>query len=81
MGKFTLDLLLYSDWGGGGVSTAFNIRIKVPIRFWGILYICNLWVLLRKIGICLVGRKFYLHGLFLLLKLTEVTSIQESVLL
>ena len=23
MGKFTLDLLLYSDWGGGGVSTAF----------------------------------------------------------
>ena len=34
---------------------------------------------MRKIVIYLVSRKFYLQGLFLLLKLTEVTSTQESV--
>ena len=45
----------------------------------GIWYICNLWILLRKIVIYLVGRKFHLHRLFLLLKLTEMTSTQESI--
>ena len=30
----------------------------------GILHICNLWILLRKIVIYLVGRKFYLRGRF-----------------
>ena len=34
---------------------------------------------MRKIAIYVVSRKFYLQGLFLLLKLTEVTSTQESV--
>ena len=37
---------------------------KVPISCLGILHICNLWILLRKIVIYLVGRKFYLRGLF-----------------
>ena len=41
----------------------------------GILNICNLWVLLRKIVIYLVGRKCHLHGLFAV----KVTSTQESV--
>ena len=36
---------------------------KVPISCVGILHICNLWILLRKIVIYLVGRKFYLRGL------------------
>ena len=30
----------------------------------GILNICNLWILLRKIVIYLVGRKCHLHGMF-----------------
>ena len=30
----------------------------------GILYVCNLWILLRKIVIYLVGRNFHLHRLF-----------------
>ena len=34
---------------------------------------------MRKIVIYLVSRKFYLRGLFLLLKLTDMTSNQESV--
>ena len=34
---------------------------------------------MRKIVIYLVSQKCYLRGLFLLLKLTEVTSTQESV--
>ena len=34
---------------------------------------------MRKIVIYLVSRKFYLRGLFLLLKLTEVTSTQGYV--
>ena len=29
----------------------------------GILNICNLWILLRKIVIYLVGRKCHLHGI------------------
>ena len=56
--------------------------IKVPISCLGILHICNLWMLLRKVVIYLVRGKFYLRGLrALLLKVTEVTSTQESVFL
>ena len=39
-------------------------RVKVPISCLGILHICNLWTLLRKIVIYLVGRKCYLRGFF-----------------
>ena len=39
-------------------------QIKVHIKSIGILNICNLWILLRKILIYLVGRKCHLHGLF-----------------
>ena len=46
-------------------------KFKVPISCLGILRICNLWILLRKIVIYLVGRKFYLRGF--------LTSTQESV--
>ena len=52
---------------------------KVLTRRLGILYIWNLRMLMRKIVIYLVSRKFYLRGLFLLLKLTELTSTQEYV--
>ena len=48
--------------------------VKVSISRSGILHICNLWILLRKIVIYRVGRKFYLCGPFLLLKSTAVTS-------
>ena len=44
-----------------------------------ILHTSYLVILLRKIVIYLVGGKFHLHRLFLLLKLTEVTSTQESI--
>ena len=37
---------------------------KVHITSVGILNVCNLWILLRKIVIYLVGRKCRLHGLF-----------------
>ena len=37
---------------------------KVHITSMGILNICNLWILLRKIVIYLVGRKCHLHALF-----------------
>ena len=57
----------------------------MPITSGGILNICNLWILLRKIVIYLVGRKCHLRGLFLLTesdvkagKLTEVTSKREN---
>ena len=46
----------------------FDTTIKVPISCLGILHICNLWILLRKIVIYLVGRKFYLRGLFFAVK-------------
>ena len=36
-------------------------NLKVPISYLGILHICNLCILLRKIVIYLVGRKFYLR--------------------
>ena len=39
-------------------------NVKVPITSMGILNICNLWILLRKIVIYLVGRKCHLHGRF-----------------
>ena len=42
----------------------FDTTIKVPISCLGTLHICNLWILLRKIVIYLVGRKFYLRGFF-----------------
>ena len=38
--------------------------IKVPIWSVGILHICDIWILLRKIVIYLVGRTFYLRGPF-----------------
>ena len=38
--------------------------LKVPITSVGILHICNLWILLKKIVIYLVGRKFHLDRLF-----------------
>ena len=44
---------------------------KVPVTSMRILNICNLWILLRKIVIYLVGRKCHLHGLFWLLKLSK----------
>ena len=56
-----------------------TILVKVPLYNVEILHICNLWILLKKIVIYLVGRKFHLHRLFLLLKLTEMTSTQESI--
>ena len=54
---------------GGSNTNAFlalYIRvdgyIKVYITSVGILNVCNLWILLRKIVIYLVGRKCHLHG-------------------
>ena len=57
------------------VHRPFYISI---IMFGDFTYICNLWIYSWKKY--LVDRKFYLHGFFLLLKLKEVTSTQESVL-
>ena len=39
-------------------------QFKVPISSMWILSICNLWILLRKIVIYIVGRKCLLHGRF-----------------
>ena len=39
-------------------------KLKVYITSVGILNVCNLWILLRKIVIYLAGRKRRLHGLF-----------------
>ena len=39
-------------------------HIKVCITAVGILNICNLWILQRKIVVFLVGRKRHLHGRF-----------------
>ena len=36
--------------------------LTVSISYLGILYICILWIILRKIVIYLVGRTFYLRG-------------------
>ena len=41
--------------------TKRNYLIKVLISCLGILHICNLWILLRKIVIYLVGRKFVIY--------------------
>ena len=38
--------------------------LTVSISYLGILYICILWIILRKIVIYLVGRTFYLRGFF-----------------
>ena len=46
---------------GTGMSRHF---VKVYITSVGILNVCNLWILLRKIVIYLVGQKCRLHGLF-----------------
>ena len=40
------------------------LDFKVHVTSMGILNICNLWIILRKIVIYLVGRKCHLHGLF-----------------
>ena len=45
----------------------------------GFLNICNLWILLTKIVIYLVGQKCHLHGLFAVKVNVKVTSTQESV--
>ena len=39
-------------------------KVEVPISCLGILHICNLWILLRKIVMYFVGRKVYLRWLF-----------------
>ena len=44
-------------------SFALFFLIKAHITSVGILNVCNLWILLRKIVIYLVGRKCRLHGL------------------
>ena len=53
--------------------TGLNLDIKDPITSMGILNICYLWILLRKMVIYLVGRKCHLHGFFAV-KVDEVTS-------
>ena len=50
------------------------------VKLGGAYNTCNLWILLRKIVIYLVGGKFLSScTFFFLLKLTEVTSIQDPV--
>ena len=62
------------------VDTPSVSQLKVPITFMGILNICNLWILLRKIVIYISCRmKMSSSWIFLLLKLTEITSTQEYV--
>ena len=51
--------------------------VEVPIRRLGIFHICNVWILMRRIVIYLVGRNFYI----LILKLTEPTSTQVGICL
>ena len=51
-----------------------TIFVKMRITSMGILNIYNLWILLRKIAIYLVGRRCSSSWTFSLLKLTEVTS-------
>ena len=46
------------------VTVIIFATFKVPLTSVEILQICNLWILLRKIVIFLVGRKFHLHRLF-----------------
>ena len=46
------------------MKTRMKITIKVPISCLGILHICDLWILLRKIVIYLVGRQLYFRALF-----------------
>ena len=46
------------------VSHRPDRHFKRPISCLGILHICNLWILLRKIEIYLVGRRFYLRVFF-----------------
>ena len=45
-----------------GQFKSYGLTVKVPISCLGILHICNLWILLRKIVLYFVGRKFYLRG-------------------
>ena len=45
-----------------------TLKLKVPIRALGILHISNLWIILWKIVIYLIFRKFYLRGLLFALK-------------
>ena len=52
----------------------------MPITSVAILHICNLWILLKKIEIYLIGRKFHLHRLFAVkVDVGDVTSTQKSV--
>ena len=63
-----------------GLSTSiYSTSIKVPISCLGILHICNLWILLRNIVYIFCRSKILSSWIFLLLKLTEMTSTQESV--
>ena len=57
---------------GTRTSSLFSLR--------GCIWHCSLWILLRKIAIYLLGRRFYLRGFFSLLKLTWRDAFQESVL-
>ena len=54
--------------------------VKMPVRSVGILNICTLWILLRKIVYNIsCWLKISSSWTFLLLKFTEVTSTQGSV--
>ena len=53
--------------------------LKVHITSVGILHICNLWIFLKKNCNISCQSKFSSSQTFLLLKLTEMTSTQESV--
>ena len=46
-------------------------KVEVRITSVGILNICNLWILLRKIVIYLVGRKCHLHDVIAGISLYE----------
>ena len=54
----------FSNLSVNMVDSSCGFSFKVHITSVGILNVCNLWILLRKIVIYLVGRKCRLHGLF-----------------
>ena len=59
-------MALYNDFSD---ENALKVIAKVRITSVGILNICNLWILLRKIVIYLVENSMFID--FLLSKLTE----------
>ena len=66
--KFTSTLLLtglVQYLPGSGSRMILEMEaVKVYITSVGVLNVCNLWILLKKIVIYLVGRKCRLHVLF-----------------